>query len=135
MKILIIVGFVAPLAFILFGAYTSPSSVPSSLNPLVSNSTLSHGAEQVVFVEINQVPPPFDIGGLDPYVIWINGKREKVPVHYIKPIIEEIGMENIKALDIPNLHDGWLRPHFFEQVEEEARVGRTKSLNDRRQSQ
>jgi hypothetical protein len=131
MKIILTVCFLAPLTFLVFGYNLSePYPRPTQISQVREASPA-----QPVFIEINQVPPPFDIGGVDPYVIWINGKREKVAPHYIEPIIEKIGRKNIKPIDIPNLHEGWLRPHFFEQPEKEVHLGRTRSLNDRQQSQ
>ena len=128
MKILVTVCLLAPLTFLVLGYNSvSSSSVPTQISQV--------SPAQPVFIEINQVPPPFDIGGLDPYVIWVNGARVKVPNHYIDSIIENIGRDNIKPIDIPNLHEGWIRPHFFEQPTKEIHAGRTRSLNDRRPSQ
>tara|TARA_R100000808_G_scaffold24269_1_gene55501 strand:+ start:23786 stop:24181 length:396 start_codon:yes stop_codon:yes gene_type:complete len=126
MKLLIIVGFIAPLAFILFGAYTTPST--SHMSPL-NNLSSSYWEDQPVFVEINQVPPPFDLAGHDPYVVWINGARVRVPKEYIHPIIDTVGKENIQPIDIPNMHEGWLQPHFFEQADEAIHKGRTRIVN------
>lgn len=131
MKIILTVCFFAPLAFLVFG-YNRPAPNPSS--PQLTQIR-EVPPVQPVFIEINQVPPPFDIGGVDPYVIWINGKRERVPAHYIHPIIENIGTANIKPIDIPNLHDGWLWPHYFEQPQKQVHLGRARSLNDRREPQ
>lgn len=131
MKILLIICFFAPLTFLVFGYNAIPqSSEPTQISQVTELSLI-----QPVFIEINEVPPPFDIGGLEPYVIWINGARVKVPPHYIHTIIEDVGRENISPIDIPNLHEGWLHPHYFEQPPKQVRLGRIRSLNDRRESQ
>lgn len=129
MKILLTICFLAPLTFLVFGYNALPQrSAPTQITQVPDAPKL-----QPVFIEINQVPPPFDIGGRDPYVIWINGAKVKVPSHYIQPIINDVGRENIRPIDIPNLHEGWIYPHYFEQPQKQ--VGRVRSPNDRRESQ
>ena len=125
MKLLVIVGFITPLAFILFG-YTTEESTPMPSSILHQ----SYWEEQPIFVEINQVPPPFDLAGNHPYVVWINGARVRIPEEYVHPIIKKVGKENIKPIDIPNMHEGWLRPHFFEQSQEITPHGRSRILNN-----
>ena len=127
MKILLTIGFLAPLTFLLFGYNSLPhSSEPTQITRVIDQSP--------VFIEINEVPPPFDVGGLDPYIIWINGARVKVPPHYIHSIIKDVGIENIRPIDISHLHEGWIRPHYFEQPQKQAQAGRARSLNDIRES-
>jgi hypothetical protein len=132
MRLFFISCFMAPLLFLFFG-YTGKRPIAHSPEPLVITKIAYR--DQPVFVEINQVPPPFDLAGHDPYVLWVNGARAKVPKEYLHTIIEHIGRENIKPIDIPNMHDGWIEPHFFSQPEKVVKQGRTRSLNDKQRTQ
>lgn len=65
-----------------------------------------------VFIEINEVPPPFDLGGASPYVVWMNGKRVKLPKADLKRLVSKVGEENIPKADPYDIHKGWLWPHY-----------------------
>tara|TARA_B100001123_G_scaffold429447_1_gene547970 strand:+ start:1442 stop:1711 length:270 start_codon:yes stop_codon:yes gene_type:complete len=62
-------------------------------------------------IEINSIPPPFDINGNRPYVIWINGQRADLSQKEIKAIVANIGEENITESNSTDIHKGWLFPH------------------------
>ena len=132
MRLFFTMCLVIPFLFLFFG-YTGERSEPPMPEPLVITKLAYRS--QPVFVEINQVPPPFDLDGHDPYVLWVNGARVRIAKEYLHPIIEHIGKENIKPIDIPNMHDGWIEPHFFSQPEKVVKQGRTRSLNDKQRTQ
>ena len=62
-------------------------------------------------IEINSIPPPFNINGRFPYVVWMNGKRVDMPQKDILALIKKIGKENIKPSNNKDIHIGWLIPH------------------------
>jgi len=62
-------------------------------------------------IEINSIPPPFDVNGRFPYVVWVNGKRVDMPQKDILVLVEKIGKENIKPSNNKDIHIGWLTPH------------------------
>ena len=64
-----------------------------------------------VFIEVNKVPPPFDVGGLSPYVVWMNGKRVEPPKADLKRLVDKVGKENIPRADPYDIHKGWLWPY------------------------
>jgi len=136
-RLVIFICLIVPFAFLFLGqaSYENAENPPK---PLVIEKIVKEPyflGEQPVFVEINQIPPPFDLAGNDPYIVWVNGARVHLPKEYIEPIIEKIGKENIKPIDIMNLHDGWINPHFFEQPQKVVYKGRTRSLNDKQRTQ
>ena len=63
-------------------------------------------------IEINSVPPPFDIDGRHPYVVWVNGERVNMPKKDIIALVNKIGKENIKRADSKDIHRGWLFSHL-----------------------
>ena len=63
-------------------------------------------------MEINSVPKPFDVDGSYPYVLWVNGKRFKLPMKDLKEMIAKIGEENIPPIDNNDIHKGWMRSFF-----------------------
>ena len=79
-------------------------------------------------MEINSVPKPFDVDGSYPYVLWVNGKRFKLPMKDLKEMVAKIGEENIPPIDNNDIHKGWMRSFFavdnadfFESKEKMAR--------------
>ncbi len=59
-------------------------------------------------IEINTVPPPFDINGRYPYVVWVNGERVDMSRGDVLALVKKIGKENIKMAESSNIHKGWL---------------------------
>lgn len=68
--------------------------------------------KEIPFIEINSVPPPFDIDGRYPYVVWVNGERVSMPKKDIVSLVNKIGKENIKRADTGDIHRGWLFSHL-----------------------
>ena len=67
---------------------------------------------QTQVIEINSVPPPFDVNGVMPYVVWVNGSRVDMPKKDIIALVNKIGKENIKRADTGDIHRGWLFSHL-----------------------
>ena len=67
-----------------------------------------------VAIEINSVPPPFDLGGHNPYVVWMNGKRVNLPKKDVLSLVNQVGQDNIPPADVRDIHRGWLFPYFAE---------------------
>jgi hypothetical protein len=65
-------------------------------------------------IEINSVPHPFNLGGYEPYVVWVNGQRINLTLNQKKDLINIIKAENIKPVSEADLHsgDGWLHPLY-----------------------
>ena len=68
----------------------------------------------IPFIEINSIPPPFDVNGRRPYAVWVNGQRVEMPKKDIMVLVNKIGKENIKPADTNDIHRGWLFSHFSE---------------------
>ncbi len=68
-----------------------------------------------VAVEINSVPPPFDMNGHNPYVVWMNGKRVNLPKRDLLLLVDKVGKENIPTISHKDIHRGWLFPYFAEK--------------------
>ena len=65
------------------------------------------------FVEINNIPEPFDVAGSRPYVLWINGERIKhIPTEHLKKLVEIVRSEVAPINTNNDIHAGWLTPHF-----------------------
>ncbi|MBN86255.1 MAG: hypothetical protein CL885_01895 [Dehalococcoidia bacterium] len=77
--------------------------------------------EEVMLMEINSVPKPFDINGNDPYVVWINGKKVDPPMEYIEALVHKVGKENIPELNMEDIHGGWLHPMYLKLNRAEER--------------
>ena len=72
---------------------------------------------QPVLIEINSVPPPFDLASNNPYVVWMNGKRVKLPKQDLTELVSKVGEENIPKINPHDIHKGWLWPHLSERDE------------------
>ena len=94
---------------LLFFASCKKSYPPEPLPFEVSNNPVA--------IEINSVPPPFDLGGHNPYVVWMNGKRVNLPKKDVISLVNQVGEDNIPPADMRDIHRGWLFPYFAE-VEE-----------------
>ena len=71
-------------------------------------------------LEINAVPPPFDMAGHHPYVVWMNGKRVQLPKKDILSLVEKVGHKNIPMANHEDIHRGWLFPYFINAQDAEA---------------
>tara|TARA_Y100000356_G_C11110038_1_gene209112 strand:- start:164 stop:544 length:381 start_codon:yes stop_codon:yes gene_type:complete len=72
--------------------------------------------EPPLLVEINSVPPPFDVKGHIPYVLWINGMHISRPDQKaLSAIVNKIGRENIPPINTKDIHKGWLEPRFVKK--------------------
>jgi hypothetical protein len=67
---------------------------------------------QTQVIEINSVPPPFDVNGVMPYVVWVNGSRVDMPKKDVMVLVSKIGKENIKTAKSNDIHRGWLYSYF-----------------------
>ena len=84
-----------------------------------------------VTIEINSVPPPFDLGGNDPYVAWMNGRKVDLPKEDLIKLVNKVGEENIPDLDPADIHKGWLHPHHAKREGFSENTGRTRQLKNR----
>ena len=73
--------------------------------------------ETPILIEINSVPPPFDISGRDPYIVWMNGRKVNLPKKDLVALVNKVGKENIPKLDPHDIHKGWLWPHYAKREE------------------
>ncbi len=83
-----------------------------------------------MFIEINNVPPPFDVAGNFPYVLWINGQRVPyAPVKELTAVVDKVGRSEIKEIQYADIHKGWLYPHMSPPPHDEPETqGRTRSV-------
>ena len=113
------------------------AQVKNSPTEAESNSTeavkvLVTHPEGPYLMEINDVPPPFDVAGNFPYVLWINGKHIPSPPYKdLSGVVAKVGESNIPSIDPADIHKGWLEPHYAKTKEEEN-LGRTRSLSDKK---
>jgi len=77
-------------------------------------------------IEINSIPPPFDINGRRAYVVWVNGKRVDLNQKEIVYFVNKIGAENIKPVSAEDIHLGWLMPYYGNESEENRKQSRVK---------
>jgi hypothetical protein len=87
--------------------------------------------EAIVLIEINSVPPPFDINSKNPYAVWINGKKVDPPIEYIEALVHKVGEENIPKINKKDIHKGWLHPWYVSISQEEQKKGRTRIVGER----
>ena len=67
---------------------------------------------QTQVIEINSTPPPFDVNGVFPYVVWVNGRRVNMQKKDIMALVDKIGKDNIKRANALDIHRGWLFSYF-----------------------
>ena len=72
-----------------------------------------------VLMEINSIPPPFNLNGRSPYILWVNGVKADLPMEDLVYLVNKVGVENIKPIEIADIHQGWLWPHFVKRREPE----------------
>jgi|TARA_B100001094_G_scaffold327178_1_gene384763 hypothetical protein len=77
-----------------------------------------------ILIEINNVPPPFDVAGNFPYVLWINGMYISNPDHKaLHEIINKIGEDRIPGINPKDIHNGWIQPRFVKKyIEEQLKI-------------
>ena len=84
-------------------------------------------------MEINNVPPPFDVAGNFPYVLWVNGKHIPYPPHKdLGEVVAKVGKSNIPPINPLDIHKGWLQPHYARIEDEKENSGRTRSLMNKK---
>ena len=118
------------LSFLLLGVLVgcvSQTSAPHQ--PVIKKQAPSLSP---TLIEINSVPPPFDLGGDDPYVVWMNGKKVNLPKSDVVALVNKVGKENIPPIDVADIHKGWLWPHYVKREELPANTSRTRQLKERK---
>lgn len=83
--------------------------------------------EGVDSIEINSIPPPFNINGSRPCVVWVNGTKVDLPKKDLISLINKIGKENMANPSEEDIHKGWLWPHHANR-EAKIDIGRARSL-------
>jgi hypothetical protein len=69
-----------------------------------------------ILIEINSVPPPFDVAGSFPYVLWINGMHIPSPDQKaLSSIVNKIGEDKIPKVKPEDIHEGWIEPRFVKR--------------------
>ena len=128
MRKIILIAFLAPLTYLLFG-YSFESAPMEELNHIPTPKVETPIEKDLVLIEINSIPPPFDISGLDPYIVWINGCRVSVPKKHVLDFVDKVGKDKITPITTADIHNGWIQPHYFENVSiEYQHKGRTRSV-------
>lgn len=93
--------------FLLLGCNSAPAPQPD---------LISYSHEDTIkvttpmFIEINSKPPPFDLGGATPYVLWVNGERFHLPPSELIYLVNKIGANKINNTNVADIHKGWLYP-------------------------
>ena len=86
-----------------------------------------------VLIEINNIPPPFNLGGDDPYVVWMNGRKVDLPKEDLVRLVNKVGEENIPDIDPVDIHKGWLHPHHVKREEFPENARRIRQQKTRTQ--
>ncbi len=91
---------------------SEPNKQEKSINKIV-NAVQSNNKSEFYFVEINNIPQPFDVAGNMPYVLWINGERVKnFPMNDLRELVSKVDNEVVPFKASHDIHAGWLTPHF-----------------------
>ncbi len=116
-KTSILIIFIIPLAYILFG-YRENEPLPKPETVILKEHEKPNKVKEkeLVLIEINSIPPPFDVAGNNPYVLWVNGCRIDMSKKDLIEFVNKIGMENIEPMQTSDIHKGWIQPHFFESI-------------------
>ena len=127
-KTIILIGFLCPLAYLLFG-YTfeelsTGENIPSEISPKIVEE------KDLVLMEINSIPPPFNLGKHDAYVVWINGCRVHPSKKSIVNFVNLVGKENFQSINVDDIHKGWLHPHYIENASIKFPKGRTRLVSE-----
>jgi hypothetical protein len=109
------------------------SSAKPENNQSESVKVLITHPEGPYLMEINSVPPPFDVAGNFPYVLWVNGKHiPRPPYKDLNEIVAKVGKDNIPPIDPKDIHKGWIVPHYA-KIEDSKNLGRTRSLKENKE--
>jgi hypothetical protein len=114
------------LFFILLGCVYSPKPQKYFIQ-----SPIDEVETKAVLIEINSVPAPFNLGGDDPYVVWMNGRKVDLPKKDLVELVNKVGLQNIPDIDPVDIHKGWLWPHHAKREEFPKNISRTRQLKTR----
>ena len=81
----------------------TPSSAPPSFTPPI---------EQLINIQVNPIPHPFNLNGAMPYAIWINGEQLPMSPRLSQSIATALGLEFSQPKNTAKIHsgEGWLYP-------------------------
>ena len=127
-KTIMLIAFLAPLAYLLFGYTFKMPPIKENSLPEIPPKIVEE--KDLVLIEINSIPPPFNLGGDDPYVVWINGCRVHPPKKSIINFVNLVGKENFQPIKVNDIHKGWMQPHYIENVSIKYPKGRTRLANE-----
>lgn len=63
-------------------------------------------------IQVNRLPHPFNVGGLMPYQVWIDGERLPLNSQETKQIVETLNLKFEQPDNTAAIHagEGWLQP-------------------------
>jgi len=84
-----------------------PSVLPSSMPPNFIPS-----ASELVDIQVNPIPAPFNLNGSMPYAIWVNGKLLPMSPKLSTDVARALNLKFTQPKDTAKIHsgEGWLYP-------------------------
>lgn len=63
-------------------------------------------------IQINPIPHPLNLGGVIPYVVWVDGQRMPLKPGRVRKLAVSLGLP-LNVRGTPEMHAGagWLEPH------------------------
>ncbi len=89
-----------------------PPPPPPSLLPPSAPPNFEPPIDQLINIQVNPIPHPFNLNGTIPYAIWVNG--EPLPMNYSlsQSIAKALSLEFKQPKNTAQIHngEGWLYP-------------------------
>ena len=127
-KTIILISFLAPLAYLLFGYTFEDPSIGGNITLEIPPKMVEE--KDLVLIEINSIPPPFNLGKHDAYVVWINGCRVHPSKKSVINFVNLVGKENIHPIRVDDIHKGWMHPHYVENISIKFPKSRVRFVNE-----
>ena len=70
-------------------------------------------------IQVNRLPHPFNVGGLVPYQVWVDGERLPLNSKKAKQIVKTLNLKFEQPENTREIHSGagWLQPHNINQTQ------------------
>jgi len=73
--------------------------------------------ESILNIQVNPIPHPFNLNGIMPYAIWINGKPLPMSPKLSTNLAQVLNLKFTQPKDTAKIHngEGWLYPLELEE--------------------
>lgn len=100
-----------------------PPPPPPRILPPSSPPNFLPSLSEVSDIQINPIPHPFNLNGLYPYAVWVDGKRLRLNRNELNNLVVYLDLKFSQPKDTEKIHkgEGWVYPLKIKKEETKSK--------------